>query len=176
MLMYRRSQQGSFMLEALIGIMIFFLGVLTMIALQASSIAIQADSQYRTEAGNLADQILGQINLNSRDNTGAVSAVTLATFSHQPTGGTTTCRLLATDVLANTDCCNFSGQASANPLVTTWANAVSSDNATRLPGSTAARQQIVVNTAAANQVIVTVCWQGPKDGRPRFQRIIGYVN
>lgn len=174
--MSRRSQQGSFMLEALIGILIFFLGVLTMIALQASSIAIQADSQYRVEAGNLADQILGQINLNSRDNTGAVNAVTLAAFAHQPTGGTNTCRLLATDALAGTDCCNFSGQVSANPLVTTWVNAVSSDAATRLPGSNAAQQQIVVNTGAANQVIVTVCWQGPKDARPRFQRIIGYVN
>lgn len=174
--MSRRRQQGSFMIEALIGILIFFFGVLTMIALQASSIAIQADSQYRVEAGNLADQILGQINLNSRDNTGAVNAATLAGFSHQPTGGTTTCRLLATDATANSDCCNFSGLASTNPLVTTWVNAVSTDTATHLPGSAAARQQIIVNTAAANQVTVTVCWQGPKDARPRFQRIIGYIN
>lgn len=164
------------MLEALIGIMIFFMGVLTMIALQASSIAIQADSQYRVEAGNLADQILGQINLNSRDNTGAVNPVVLATFAHQATGGVSTCRLMATDPLATNDCCSFSGQASANPIVTTWVNAVSSDAATRLPGSTAARQQIVVNAGAANQVIVTVCWQGPKDARPRYQSIIGYIN
>jgi type IV pilus modification protein PilV len=169
-------QQGSFLLEALIGILIFFLGVLTMIALQASSIAIQADSQYRTEAGNLVDQILGEINLNSRDGTGAVNAVTLAGFSHQPTGGTTTCRLLATDANANTDCCNFSGLASANPLVTAWTNSVNSNPATRLPGSGTAQQQIVVDTANANRVTVTVCWQGPKDARPRFQRVIGYVN
>ena len=147
-----------------------------MIALQASSIAIQADSQYRIEAGNLVDQILGEIHLNSRDGTGAVNAVTLATFAHQPAGGTTTCRLLATDANANTDCCNFTGQASANPLVTAWVNSVSANTATRLPGSSAASQQIVVNTAAANQVMVTVCWQGPKDARPRFHRVIGYVN
>lgn len=172
----RRGQRGSFLLEALIGMILFFIGVLTMIALQASSIAIQADSQYRTEAGNLVDQILGEVNLNSRDGTGAVSPVMLATFAHQPTGGTTSCRLPATDANANSDCCNFTGQASANPLVTTWVNAVSANNATRLPGSTAARQQIVVDTATANQVIVTVCWQGPKDARPRFHRVIGYVN
>lgn len=174
----RRRQQGAFLLEALIGMILFLLGVLTMIALQASSIAIQADSQYRTEAGNLVDQILGEINLNSRDGTGAVNTVTLATFAHQPTGGTTTCRLLATDPLADTDCCNFTGAASGNGLVTTWVNSVSTNTATRLPGSSAARQQIVVNTAAGagNQVSVTVCWQGPKDARPRFQRVIGYVN
>jgi type IV pilus modification protein PilV len=178
MLMSRHSQQGSFMLEALIGIVIFFLGVLTMIALQASSIAIQADSQYRTEAGNLVDQIIGEINLNSRDNTGLVNAGTLASFSHQPTGRTTTCSLLATDAAANTDCCNFSGQVSTNPLVTAWVNAVSANTTTLLPGSTTARQQILVDTSAGagNQVTVTVCWQGPKDGRPRVHRVIGYVN
>jgi type IV pilus assembly protein PilV len=172
----RRYQQGSFMLEALIGIVIFFLGVLTMIALQASSIAIQTDSQYRAEASNLVDQILGQINLNSRDNIGVVNAVTLAGFNHQSTGGVSTCRLLATDANAATDCCNFTGAASANALVTDWVAAVSATAATRLPGSTAARQQIVVNTGASNQVTVTICWQGPKDARPRFHRVIGYVN
>lgn len=174
--MSRHGQQGAFLLEALIGAMIFLLGALTMIALQASSIAIQNDSQYRTEAGNLVDQILGEINLNSRDATGVVNAVTLAGFAHQPTGGTTTCRLLATDANADTDCCNFSGQASASAVVTNWVSAVSTTAATRLPGSTAARQQIVVNTATGNQVAVTVCWQGPKDARPRFHRVIGYVN
>ena len=171
-----RGQQGSFMLEALIGIMLFFLGVLTMIALQASSIAIQTDSQYRSEASNLVDQILGQINLNSRDNIGVVDPNRLILFAHQPIGGVGTCRLVATDPLAASDCCNFSDPVSTNPLVEAWVDAVSTDAATRLPGSTATRQQIVVNTAAANQVIVTVCWQGPKDARPRFHRVIGYVN
>lgn len=181
--MSRQSQQGSFMLEALIGIMIFFVGILTMIMLQANSIAIQNDSQYRTEAGNLVDQILGQINLNSRNdpsNPGAVNATTLASFSHYPTGGTSTCKLLATDPLAGNDCCSFTGAASTNPVVTNWVGAVSITPATRLPGSvtpnaTTSRQQIVVN-AANNQVTVTVCWQGPNDGRPRHHRVIGYVN
>lgn len=173
----KKNQAGIFLIEAMIGILIFFIGVLAMIALQANSIAIQTDSQYRIEAANLADQILGQINLNvTRDANGNVNAAGLAGFSHRPTGGTTTCKLLATDAAANTDCCNFSGASSANALVTGWINNVMTNTATRLPGATAAMQQIVVNTAAANQVAVTVCWQGPKDGRPRFHRIIGYVN
>ncbi|MBK9020658.1 MAG: hypothetical protein IPL72_11885 [Sulfuritalea sp.] len=174
--MSRRSQQGSFMIEAMIGIMIFFMGVLAMIGLQASSIAIQSDAQYRSEAGNLVDQILGEINLGARDPNGVVVAGTLAGFAHQATGGTTTCRLLSTDANANTDCCNFSGAVSVNPLVTNWVAAVSTDTATRLPASDATRQQIVVNAGVSNQVIVTVCWQGPKDARPRFHRVIGYVN
>jgi hypothetical protein len=143
----RRKQRGSFMLEALIA-----------------------------EVSNLVDQMLGQINLNSRDNVGLVNAVTLASFSHQPAGGVGSCRLADTDPLAASDCCNFTGLASANALVTDWVAAVSTDAATRIPGSTAARQQIVVNAGASNQVTITVCWQGPKDTRPRFHRVIGYVN
>lgn len=177
MIAMRKNQTGSFLLEAMIGILIFFIGVLAMIALQANSIAIQNDSQYRVEAANLADQMLGQINLNvTRDASGNVNTADLLSFNHRVTGGTTTCKLLATDATANADCCNFGGAASVNPLVTNWTNAVTANTATRLPGSTATMQQIVVNTAIANQVAVTVCWQGPKDGRPRVQRVIGYVN
>lgn len=186
----RRKQRGSFMLEALIGIVIFFLGVLTMIALQASSIAIQTDSQYRAEASNLVDQILGQINLNSRNapppaGPSEVNPVTLASFSHRPARGVGSCRLMATDPLAASDCCDFSGLASANPLVLDWMAAASTDAATRLPWpdplTAGQQQQIVVNpmvvgTTTFYQVIVTVCWQGPKDVRPRFHRAIGYVN
>jgi type IV pilus assembly protein PilV len=170
-----RSQQGSFLLEALVGTVIFAIGAMGMILLQASSIAIQNDSQYRIEADNLAGRVLGEINITSRTNTGAVNAATLATFSHQPTGGVTTCRLASTDPAANNDCCNFTGLASTDSVVTNWVAAVSTAAATRLPGSTSARQQIVVN-AANNQVAVTICWQGPKDARPRFHSIIGYVN
>lgn len=177
MIIMKKQQTGSFLLEAVIGILIFFIGVLAMIALQANSIAIQNDSQYRVEAANLADQMLGQINLNvTRDSNGNVNTADLVAFSHQPTGGTSTCRLLATDPTANNDCCNFSGAASANALVTNWVNQATANAATRLPGATAAMQQIVVNTATSNQVIVTLCWQGPKDGRPRVQRVIGYIN
>ena len=173
----KKTQAGAFLIEAMIGILIFFIGVLAMIALQANSIAIQADAQYRIEAANLADQMLGQINLNvTRDASGNVNTADLLNFNHRTTGGTTTCRLLATDPAANTDCCNFSGTPSANALVTGWVNDVTANTATRLPGSTAAMQQIVVTPATANQVAVTVCWQGPKGGRPRVHRIIGYIN
>lgn len=174
---FASRQSGSFLLEAVIGIIIFFIGVLGLIALQANSIAIQADSQYRIEAANFTDRMLGQINLNvSRDANGNVSTADLQNFIHLPTGGTSTCRLLATDAAANNDCCNFTGAASANPRVDDWVDAVSVTPATRLPGSTAAMQQIAIDTATSNMVTITVCWQGPKDGRPRFHRLRGYVN
>ena len=169
---YRRTQHGSFLLEALIGILIFSLGVLAMIALQASAIAVQSDAQYRIEAANLADQILGQINLNvAHDSlTGNVDTTDLLTFSHQPVGGTTECSS------GGADCCNFSGAESTNALVTSWADAVNATASTRLPGSTSAMQQITISTANSNRATIVICWQVPKDPRPRFHRVIAYVN
>lgn len=169
---FKRSQQGSFLLEALIGVVIFAMGVLTMIALQANAIAVQTDAQYRIEAANLTDQIVGQINLNvARDAlSGNVSTTDLATFSHQPVGGTTQC------ATGGADCCGFSGAASTNPLVTAWATAITTTAATRLPGSSSTMQQIAINTANSNQATITICWQGPKDTRPRFHRVIAYIN
>lgn len=168
----RKSQCGSFLLEAFIGVVIFAMGVLTMIALQANAIAVQTDAQYRIEAANLTDRILGEINLNvARDAlSGAVNTTDLATFRHQPVGGTTQC------ATGGADCCSFSGAASTNPLVTAWATAINTTAATRLPGSSATMQQIAVDTTNSNQVAVVICWQAPKDTRPRFHRVIAYVN
>lgn len=165
-------QRGSFLLEALIGVVIFALGALTLIALQANAIAVQSDAQYRIEASNMADQILGQININVARNplTGNVDQADLATFSHQTVGGTTQCRT------GGADCCNFSGPPSTNALVTAWATALNTTAATRLPGSTAASQQITISVADSNRVAVVICWQGPKDVNPRFHRILAYVN
>lgn len=169
---YLQKQYGSFLLDALIGVVIFALGVLGMIAMQANAIAVQSDAQYRIEASNLVNQILGQINLNvARDPlTGNVDQTDLLTFSHQPVGGTGQCRS------GGADCCNFSGPVSTNALVTAWATALNTTPATRLPGASASSQQIAISTADSNRVSIVICWQGPKDVNPRFHRIIAYVN
>lgn len=161
---FQRSQSGSFMLEALIGILVFSLGVLAIIALQANAIAVQTDAQYRIEAANFADRILGEINLNvARDvATGTVNTTDLLSFAHQPIGSVPTC--------------SFSGTASTNPLVTNWATAVISTAGTRLPGSSSSTQQILVDTANANRVTVILCWRSPNDTAFRFHRVIAYVN
>jgi len=54
-------QQGSMMLEALIAIMIFAIGILGTIGLQAKIIGLSTDARYRTDATFLANQIIAQI-------------------------------------------------------------------------------------------------------------------
>jgi type IV pilus assembly protein PilV len=54
-------QSGVLLLEALIAILIFSLGVLTVIGLQAASIRMAAEAQMRTKAVLLADRLVGQM-------------------------------------------------------------------------------------------------------------------
>ena len=56
-----RRQRGAYLLEALIGILIFALGVLGIVGLQAASLHTTADTQLRAEAVFAANQLLGQM-------------------------------------------------------------------------------------------------------------------
>jgi type IV pilus assembly protein PilV len=55
----RTKQEGVMLLEALIGILIFSLGVLALVAMQAVSTSSVSNARYRTEAAFLANDILG---------------------------------------------------------------------------------------------------------------------
>jgi type IV pilus assembly protein PilV len=55
----RSKQEGVMLLEALIGILIFSLGVLALVAMQAVSTSSVSNARYRTEASFLANDILG---------------------------------------------------------------------------------------------------------------------
>ena len=52
------------LLEALIGILIFSLGILALVGMQAAAIRMSSDARDRTEASNLATQIVGEMWLN----------------------------------------------------------------------------------------------------------------
>ena len=57
----RKGQAGVVLLEALIAILIFSLGILTVIGIQAASIKMAADAQLRTRAALLANRLVGQM-------------------------------------------------------------------------------------------------------------------
>ena len=64
----RRTQQGGFLLEALVGILIFTLGVLGLVALQGRAIAYSSDAQYRGEAAYLANAYVSKMWADARVN------------------------------------------------------------------------------------------------------------
>jgi len=54
-------QHGVALLEALIGILIFSIGILALMGLQAQSIRNTVEARYRNEAAYLANQLIGQM-------------------------------------------------------------------------------------------------------------------
>jgi type IV pilus assembly protein PilV len=66
-------QQGSMMLEGLIAILIFSLGILSIVALLAASIKNTSNAKYRVDASLLTNQIIGQMWTGDRTNTHLVT-------------------------------------------------------------------------------------------------------
>jgi len=142
------------LLEGLIAILIFSMGILALIGLQAIAIKNTADAKYRAEAAFLANQIIGQMWADKPGN--------LASYAHNPT--------------AAGGACNFGGAASANANVTAWLGDTTTPGtvAGNLPGATSAKQQIAI--AAGNVVTVTVCWQGPQEAAPHNYVMVAQIN
>jgi type IV pilus assembly protein PilV len=56
-----RLQQGVMLLEALIAILIFTIGIVAVMGMQAVSISQVSQAKYRTDASYLANQIIGKM-------------------------------------------------------------------------------------------------------------------
>lgn len=57
----RRHQAGALLLEALIAILIFSLGILGVVGLQTTALQQSSDAKYRSEAAQLVEDLLGEM-------------------------------------------------------------------------------------------------------------------
>jgi len=57
----RHRQSGAYLLEALVGILIFSLGILGIVGLQAAALRSTSDDAIRAEMVLLANQLIGQM-------------------------------------------------------------------------------------------------------------------
>src|SRR5688572_16693564 len=74
-------QRGVVILESLIAIFIFSLGVIGLIAMYSNSVVRTSDAQYRMEATHYANQLLNEIWINVDRSTGSVTATSLTPFA-----------------------------------------------------------------------------------------------
>lgn len=125
-----RSVRGFTLLEVLVSLLVFSLGVLALVSLQATAARMASDARDRSIATFLADQLLARMLISD--------PATAATFAHRP-GGTTVC--------------SPSGTPSSNAVVTGWLAEV----AAQLPNAPESQQQVVVD-AANGLVTVRLCW------------------
>ncbi len=74
-----KNQSGMLLLEGMIAILIFTIGVLGVVGLQATVVKQVSDAKFRTDASMLANQLLGTMWVSDR--------TTLALQTHFNTGG-----------------------------------------------------------------------------------------
>jgi type IV pilus assembly protein PilV len=146
----KKMQTGSVILEALISILIFSIGILALVGLQTAAVTNVADGKYRSTAGFLADQMVGTIWAN-RLGVLAANASNVMIASPNPTFA-----------------CNSCAQSSVgNTYTQTWA---ASSVAAALPNPTT---NIAINGPA---VTITIGWQAPNDAVPHRHVVQTFIN
>jgi len=73
----RALQRGATLLEAMLGILIFSLGILALVGMQALAIKQVTDAKYRADASFLANQIIGEMWVNR-----GAGGANLATYAY----------------------------------------------------------------------------------------------
>ena len=128
------KQAGSVLLEALIAILIFSMGILAIVGLQAASAQASTEARYRTEASLLANQLIGQMWVSDK--------ASLATSFKSPTGTAYQAwRGNVSAPVAGTVIATLPG-AAANPPTVSVAS-------TSLPSGT------------SSEVTITIFWKSP---------------
>jgi type IV pilus assembly protein PilV len=132
--MDRTRQQGVMLLEALIGILIFSVGILALIGMQATAMRATIDAKYRSEASYLVNEVIGRM---------WVDRANLADYATSP-GTPAAC--------PGTAPCDWIARVNALLPNATGANAPEIVVTTTGGGAT-----------LVNEVTVTVRWQAPGD-------------
>lgn len=177
-----KNQSGMMLLEALIGILIFTIGILALIAMQARAVSTLADAQYRVEAIALSNRLLSQIWINANRSDLVSLQNSVMAFAHQPTGAPGSC--------------DATGAASAQPIAVEWNKLVTGNYGSTkplLPGAADSRyQQVLVELVAPPlggasiagaeavvRVTITLCWIAPNEPAgtdPHRHTVVAYVN
>jgi len=141
-------QRGFTLIEVLVSVLIFTLGILGLVGMQASAIKFSTDAHQRAQATFLADQLLARMLI--------ADPTTSATFAHKP-GGTTGCAP--------------TGVASTNAIVLEWLAEVTA----AFPLAATDKQQIVITGVPANEVTVKLCWQNRPSDAPHTLEVSNRV-
>lgn len=148
----KTQQAGSVILEALIAILIFSIGILALVGMQATAISNVADAKYRSTAGFLANQIVGTV---WATRVGAINANASNVMVASPDP---------------TFACNPCGFANGNAYTQAWASSV----AAALPNAVGANAPSIAVSGA--QVTVTISWQPPRAAVPHRHGISTIIN
>jgi type IV pilus assembly protein PilV len=138
-----RGSRGSVLIEGLIAILLFSIGLLAIVRLQAAAIGDVQDAKIRSDASFVAGQIISQMWADRGTN-----SVNLPCYAHETTPP---------------GACPSAGSTAAKDA---WiASFTTPGGSNYLPGATDARQEISVD--ADSRVTVIIRWQAPGDTAER---------
>jgi type IV pilus assembly protein PilV len=139
-------QSGIMLLEALISILIFSLGILAIVGLQAASISNASQAKYRTDASLLANELIAQMWASDR-----TQATLQANYSGMNgAGGASYIAWL------NSTICPAAASAPALP-------GIDCTNNINMP--TVAISAVTATVAPSNVVTISIFWKSP-DQKP----------
>jgi len=134
----RRQARGMMLIEALIAILIFSIGILGIVGLQATAVQQSTDAKNRAEAAYLADQLMGQMWASTRN----------------------------PDTLQGSFDSDFCGSAGC-PSYATWAATVQSVlPGVSLTSGADTRPSVDVQPSTATQpglITISIFWRAPQD-------------
>lgn len=170
------AQAGMALIEALVAVLVFAVGVLAMIGMQTLAVKTGTDAKVRSDAAYLANQLISQMWADTRSN--------LPGYAYNCTDSTHGCAPVAADGSLN--CAPGTGSTGTPPAnVVNWLSQVS----TLLPGATGSLVTISVvpmvptggsatgtNTYGNSYLVgITLCWQLPEDKNaspPKYRQYV----
>jgi type IV pilus assembly protein PilV len=134
-----KTQSGVMLIEALIGILIFSIGILAMIGMQSVAIKNTTDGRYRSEASYLAGSIVSQM---------WVDAATPATLALYTASGYAPRDAWVATVAATLPGIDVAGNVRVPTIAVTSVNQVTVTIRWLQPGETDARSLQIINRIA----------------------------
>jgi type IV pilus assembly protein PilV len=147
----KAGQNGLVLLESLVAILIFSIGILALVGMQASAINNVSDSKYRSTAGFLADSIIGTIWATSPV---LINDSNVSESKPDPNFCTPAC----------------AGTTASSPAVIAWVSGVMD----ALPNASGANAPTIAVSGA--MVTVTVSWQPPRSPTVHRHSVTAFVN
>ena len=144
----RDRQSGSMLLEGLIALLIFSMGILAIVGMQASAVKASSDAKYRSEACLLANELIGKMWVSDR-----TQATLQAAFASPAGAAYTQWAWVGSGTTA--------GTAAAPATGTVLEMLPGADAAANLP--TVVIVPVTTTTPASSLVTVTVYWQAPTE-------------
>lgn len=163
-----RGAAGFMLIESLVAMAIFAVGILALVGLQARMTAHMGDAKYRAEAALLVDQLIGTMWADAHGGPWNPSHVpafvnNLPAYNHYPS------------VPDSTQPCVLNGAASANPNVVAWLGSATQIGSVLNVLPNAAANRVRISVDGGNAVSITVCWQPPGDTVWRFYQTTAVI-